>query len=1058
METTRSDEGSDDEFGDPPSSPSSEETAVATAATAALVGELVSAATSPADFGPHDDDCSDGVGEGYQVTVAEERARRSRQLDIVSELLGRVSRRSTPSDRDHVGATATGDGGDFLRTTAPSAGSDVTFRDALDGLPSSSASGLVSSLVGLIGHRAELAELLPGTQDPFGNEEAMGLPSPDGGGGGAKCAMTLTRLALTSGRLYASLLGTRGAWGSGAVDAGAVSSLSSLVRRWGVEVRGREGSAAKQQKARKSAKGGSAGGRPPLRKRCKPGESGGEGGGAAEQKLERDARAAAMRSRKSVRISEFVSVMDDADDEHDGTSDEEDGNDRNEDVNPMDVTFSVTSQPSSSVLTERELVTEGLLLATSLGGAAARPDFRNWSPDARESYLEALAGAHGIVSALHSGGKGLEDDVDAMCRDAVTSLEGAMRSAVLPSRNAEPEVATADRKKRGNRASKSRRSSAAKEDAERQRLRETAVQLLRGLLPLLELRTELPYGQAGKVAAHESASSLLVGIIGSISEEIELNSSRGTRSSTTPVVDFDDGRTPSRRKGRRSSLGGGRRSISFAHTPGNKSRRDSAPPGTGEIVPPSLKKTPRRSGRLSSLSAGGASEASHPVLTVLIGLLHRLLTSRGLERADARSRSSEFALACLAVLPSKERSGLVKFAEDMTESKVSSHRLLGVELIGRVLCEGWFWRDHENSKENKAGGWAATPFVGSAGTENASIRSGENESAIASGTSLSLLGALRGRLSDVNGTVRARSALSLGEVVKRATSAREENVNLDGTVIASSTPLGANAGGKGGEGTLQTRALTEALCAVGPELIVALRRRASTDASANVRKGSIVAWLGFLTLANREGAAGAAIGDDDEEDGGGGFVVGGQDISALCQLCNDPSVATRKVSFRLEFELTVNYPPPFHVSKSNQSIRTGRRGRHDVPRPVQLRQRQLHPAGDVARARLGPHRPPPRRRRRVHVRRQGDRVLLPPGGRADRRARARRGREAGGRRREWERPVPCSLEDTLEARERVRRGRRFEERVGRAGDGAAEAARRRGEGRQGTGEESAASR
>ncbi|EJK74836.1 hypothetical protein THAOC_03465 [Thalassiosira oceanica] len=103
-------------------------------------------------------------------------------------------------------------GGDFLRSAAPSAGRDgPTFRDALDGLPSSSASGLVSALAGLVGHRTELSDLLPATQDGTANEEAMGLPFPDlEGGGAARCAMTLNRLSLTSGRLYATLLGTRG--------------------------------------------------------------------------------------------------------------------------------------------------------------------------------------------------------------------------------------------------------------------------------------------------------------------------------------------------------------------------------------------------------------------------------------------------------------------------------------------------------------------------------------------------------------------------------------------------------------------------------------------------------------------------------------------------------------------------------------------------------------------------------------------------------------------------------------------------------------------------------
>ena len=55
-----------------------------------------------------------------------------------------------------------------------------------------------------------------------------------------------------------------------------------------------------------------------------------------------------------------------------------------------------------------------------------------------------------------------------------------------------------------------------------------------------------------------------------------------------------------------------------------------------------------------------------------------------------------------------------------------------------------------------------------------------------------------------------------------------------------------------------------------------------------VRMASIVAWLQMLHLAHRENR---------EE-----FVVSGLDISALCQLCNDPSVGTRQANYHNNYD------------------------------------------------------------------------------------------------------------------------------------------------------------
>jgi len=75
------------------------------------------------------------------------------------------------------------------------------------------------------------------------------------------------------------------------------------------------------------------------------------------------------------------------------------------------------------------------------------------------------------------------------------------------------------------------------------------------------------------------------------------------------------------------------------------------------------------------------------------------------------------------------------FMGDMCESKVSCHRLLGVELIGKVMCQGWFWRDAER------GGVAHRAFtpsssIGEGAREDAGDEGGSVVRALSGGSSI----------------------------------------------------------------------------------------------------------------------------------------------------------------------------------------------------------------------------------------------------------------------------------------------------------------------------------
>ena len=841
------------------------------------------------------------------VTVAQEKEVRCKQFKIVTELLDMVhAARGTDTTSNKLGKIGEDinmeGGGDFIRTNMSeyncqnngeqsvnntTTANQLHLREILGNLPSSTTSNLATSLTRLISHRVELESLLPGTQDTQGNLEAMGMSfsmsitqnndSDDDNSvvnnmqlrnganleqrriNHAKAALTISKLSLLSAQLYVELLGTKGAWGAGLVDVGSVSAITALIRRWCVECRGREDvlkkSSGKKNKGKKE----------PAKKRSKI------------DNTNKAARAAP--SRKSVRINEVASVMN------------EDDDDMSEDDQELDSTFQVEeeedeSSPYNSQLSELEMITGGLRLAYTLGRAPLQADYKNWSSEAREFYLDGASSAIGISSALLAGCSKAKDNKENanICQETVSSLEHALRMTVLPPKvpdTAGDSEGTAPLRKKKSSRSKRKSSLAAKENEKK--LQESGIYLLRGLLPLFNLKMELPNGQAGKLAAYDTVSSLLVTIISSISEDIELSSSNNGRMSKSPNDLLNESITPKR---------GGRKSISFANTPALKKNRNSLggngvgkTPNTSMIAPPSLKKsiTPRRTRSSSSSSAFSDRPTLHPILSLIVGMLHKLFTSKGLERAEARSRVCTFGIHCLSQLPILERSNLLRFVGDMCESRISSHRLLGVELIGQILCQSWFWKDETEHASKITATWMFTPFssFGEKASENDISGSGDKSEGYSSSSgntpSSILLAALQGRLTDKSPTVRTRACLSLGEVVKKASLAQEENRNLDGTIIANSpSKLMAD------EANIPSKALTVALCRIGPSLVDALRRRASTDDRATVRKSSIVAWIQMLNLAHRE---------NKEE-----FVVSGLDISALCQLCNDPSVATRKAA------------------------------------------------------------------------------------------------------------------------------------------------------------------
>ena len=199
---------------------------------------------------------------------------------------------------------------------------------------------------------------------------------------------------------------------------------------------------------------------------------------------------------------------------------------------------------------------------------------------------------------------------------------------------------------------------------------EMTVITLRGLFALLQFRQILPNGEKGKTEAHTAASSTLQGILRCLSSS----------STLTDVSNAQN--TPS--KNRRAS---------FSKTPGKspKSQRKRRSSGGLDQYGLTPMKSPALKGRRQSLSSTPTSSGAkpRPVWSVVVGLLQKLATAPGLERAVARAPTVETIQSCLALLPLSERAHTLRFIWKLCNSKVSMHRLVACELLGSIFEQDW---------------------------------------------------------------------------------------------------------------------------------------------------------------------------------------------------------------------------------------------------------------------------------------------------------------------------------------------------------------------------------
>ena len=195
----------------------------------------------------------------------------------------------------------------------------------------------------------------------------------------------------------------------------------------------------------------------------------------------------------------------------------------------------------------------------------------------------------------------------------------------------------------------------------------------------------------------------------------------------------------------------------------HKTRRKSV--GLLSPVPPSLKKTvtPSKSRAYTPAPADTPEEESvkkpRPILSTMLGLLQKLATAKGLERAQVRARATSIIKRCLPRFHSLEQSYFLRFITQLCHSKVAFHRLFAVELIGEFLSDDWIWKHYNQSVR------VSSPGARDTSTMSPALREIMTEPSIP----VALLKGLHDRLSDRAPAVRARAAHSLSDALARIT-------------------------------------------------------------------------------------------------------------------------------------------------------------------------------------------------------------------------------------------------------------------------------------------------
>lgn len=583
--------------------------------------------------------------------------------------------------------------------------------------------------------RVALEALLPATQDVAAEAHVL------------ETAETLTPTCLYAALYTTHLVSLPGALGSGLVDLELLGSVTAVLRRWTLEVCGKEDQVVLVLL--------------PIQ--------GHENASDTPSSSTLPSPSKSPPHKKTRRQQQQQQQLDDEDEEEE------------------DYHHHAKDHPS--------ILSVGLALAQAFLRIPWQAEFASWSFDAKSTILEGMTMALGCLASLNV----LEED-KALSTSFVTCLQHASHSL--------------------------------------SKQHETAVLLARGLLHLLQAKLILPGGEQGKRRGQEAASQVLQDIL---EQSPGWNHHKAKASSNSL-------HTPSRR--RRSSLG-----SPATKTPGTTRRRRSSieAPGTNATTTALLLSPAALKGRPGGTTPGAAAATAtkpRPVWSVFVGLLQKVATTPGLERASVRSPIMACLETCVPALPLPERTHLLQhFVLRLVQSKVSLHRLVACEWLGTILPSSWMSTHHDDIVVLTPMTMTTTSTTPTQDDANAITPTAfDPDAATTTTTTMSLpqalYQALQGRLVDKLAAVRARAATSIEAIIGR-----------------------------------QTKDTTSSMGDDHHHLVALLCKRIVHDDTATVRKACLQALTQVLLLQQQQ-----SQGVDEDT------------LAVLCEACADPSLWTRKAA------------------------------------------------------------------------------------------------------------------------------------------------------------------
>ena len=770
----------------------------------------------------------------------------------------------------------------------------------------------------LITHRVETCNLLPTIQNEEENEDVITTE-------GNKTALTLTKLSMVAARTYLKIIGMNGSWGMGLIDVGSLSGISALVRRWGVECRGREksiiGGTSKQKRRhvtdsslRKIKKGRGESYRLNSEdKFCKDNKN--------KRKLKDRKRGHDDKRNRIDHYSiETLSLND-----IDTTMQPVPYTDK---TRFLDNNYSDNEeQDHHHFWSEYEMIISGLNIGLELSNASKLVEFRNWSADAREAYIDASLSALATVSALSLSFKGTADkncSAAFLCQDVISLLTSSIQTCVVlfgfnPCNEKGIIVRETPRTDKKNK----NKDNFNEADSNLSSLKiipsanteyENTLFVLRGLYPIFSCKEETPNGVNGKEAARKIATLVVEGMIEYISKDLkkvlqmQLPSTRSTSGKIFSSNAFI--RTPTIARKPPESGQKVRKIGNKCATPSIPSLKKSATPN--RVRRKSFANSCNRTNSTKTQRNGIISDCHatqlRKVLKLFEGLMQKLATSKYLEKASVRKSTSIIIKRMLCQLPVNEQSHFLEFLVQLCQSRISSHRLFGVELAGEILTMKFLWSNHflefqitsknvPQSLKNYQEDFRSTGKNHSCGSRQRKKSLHDYDKSL---PGLILL-TITKRLSDRVPAVRARSAQSISDAVK---------VIISNDVTHS--PLNEDDEEEISIGEIESIQFKQCIHDIDSEITFSLRERATCDEKAIVRRAATSAWVNILRS--------SSLLDNNEKFSFTNLLISSSDVAILSQLCSDSSVSVRKSAVE---GLTLILQKQFDKVDGKSNIQTG---------------------------------------------------------------------------------------------------------------------------------------